>query len=73
LNNPKFIKLKDCRDTKDLTVCIDSIECIFKSIYDHAGGWEEKSAGNEYNFIRLKTGMVFEIKEPPDVISKLIK
>lgn len=73
MKNTKFIKLKDCRDVKNLSVCIDSVECFFKSIHDYAGGRDKRSERDEYNFIRLKTGITFEIEESPDAISKLIQ
>jgi len=53
---------------------IDSIECFFESTYDYVGLKDKASTGDEYNFIKLKTGTIFQIKESPNVIiSKLIK
>ncbi len=72
MNNRKFTKLRNCNDVKDLHVSIDSIECFFKSQHDHVGMKDSTNEGDEYNFIRLNTGVVFEIKESPDDISKLI-
>lgn len=73
MKNHKFIKLSDCNDVKDLNISIDSIECFFKSTSDHRWTGAVRSEGNEYKFIKLKTGVIFEVKESPDIISKLIQ
>ena len=73
MKNHKFIKLRNCNDINNLNISIDSIECFFDSIHDHFGMKDDARTGDKYNFIRLKTGIVFRIKEPPDIISKLIQ
>lgn len=63
-----FIKLKDCNGNKNLHISPDSIECIFSSESDYTGCRERGS----YNFIKLKSGIIFETKEDPFSILSLI-
>ena len=64
MENNKFIRLQDFDGTTDLHICLDSVECVFTSEYDHIGC---KGSGS-YNYIKLKTGQIFETKESPNEI-----
>lgn len=70
MDNNKFIKMENCNDVKDLFISVDSIECVFSSLWDFIG-LKDKSTGDGYNFIQLKSGKIFEIEESPDDIIRL--
>ena len=72
MKNHKFIKLTGCNDVKNLHISIDSIQCVFKSLWDWVG-IKDKSTDEGYNFIQLKSGSTFEIEESPDDVLKLIQ